>query len=56
MYAIDEFNHRQIADELKISQGTSKWHLSNARQQLKEQIKHIVSKEINQSENKRDYK
>lgn len=38
LYVIDEFSHKQIAENLKISEGTSKWHLSNARKILKEKI------------------
>jgi RNA polymerase sigma factor (sigma-70 family) len=29
------FDHKQIAEEMNISIGTSKWHLSNAREMLK---------------------
>jgi RNA polymerase sigma factor (sigma-70 family) len=36
LYAIEGYAHAEIADQLKISEGTSKWHLSNARQKLKE--------------------
>jgi RNA polymerase sigma-70 factor (ECF subfamily) len=35
MYAIEGYAHREIAEQLGISEGTSKWHLSNAREQLK---------------------
>ena len=35
MYAIDGYKHREIADYLGISQGTSKWHVSDARKKLK---------------------
>lgn len=35
LYVIEGYNHREIADLLKISVGTSKWHLSNARKELK---------------------
>ena len=38
LYAIEGFNHREIGENLKISDNTSKWHLSNARQKLKEMI------------------
>ncbi|MEO5675557.1 MAG: RNA polymerase sigma factor [Chitinophagales bacterium] len=38
LYVIDQFTHRQIARNLKISEGTSKWHLSNARKMLKQKI------------------
>ena len=36
LYAIQGFSHKEIADQLEISEGTSKWHLSNARDQLKQ--------------------
>lgn len=42
LYVIDEFTHQQIAESLKISAGTSKWHLSNARTLLKEKIKQLI--------------
>ena len=35
MYAIEGYTHKEIAERLAISEGTSKWHLSNAREQLK---------------------
>ncbi len=38
LFVIDEFSHKQICEQLKISTGTSKWHLSNARTLLKEKI------------------
>jgi RNA polymerase sigma-70 factor (ECF subfamily) len=39
LYVIDGFNHREIAEMLNISEGTSKWHLSNARVKLQELLK-----------------
>jgi RNA polymerase sigma factor (sigma-70 family) len=39
LYAIEGFNHIEIGEQLNISVGTSKWHLSNAREKLKEMIK-----------------
>ena len=35
LYAVEGYSHREIAEHLEISEGTSKWHLSNARNQLK---------------------
>ncbi len=35
LYVIDGFKHREIAEKLGISEGTSKWHLAEARKQLK---------------------
>ncbi len=34
LYVIEGYNHIEIATLLDISEGTSKWHLSNARKQL----------------------
>lgn len=39
LYVIDGFNHREIAELLSISVGTSKWHLSNARVILQKLLK-----------------
>jgi len=47
LYAIDGFAHKEIAEMLSMSEGTSKWHLSFSRQQLKDMIAKMVSpKEI----------
>ena len=35
LYAVDGFNHREIGTLLGISEGTSRWHLSEGRKQLK---------------------
>lgn len=35
LYAVDGFTHREIGTLLSISEGTSRWHLSEARKQLK---------------------
>lgn len=35
LYAIDGYSHDEIAKQLNISAGTSKWHLSHAREKLK---------------------
>lgn len=41
MYAVEGFNHREIAAKLNISEGTSKWHLSEARKTLQQQLQHL---------------
>lgn len=38
LYAVEGYNHREIAEQLKISEGTSKWHLSEARKTLQKQV------------------
>lgn len=52
LYAIDGFNHREIANKINISKGTSKWHLSNARKILKGKVIEIINKGIYNYENK----
>jgi RNA polymerase sigma factor (sigma-70 family) len=39
LFAIEGYSHREISDLLGISEGTSKWHVNNARQQLQSWIK-----------------
>ncbi len=38
MFALEGFKHEEIAQILKISAGTSKWHVSEARRVLKNAI------------------
>lgn len=38
LYAIEGYAHKEIAEKLGISEGTSKWHLSAARKTLKRLI------------------
>ncbi|UPK72933.1 RNA polymerase sigma factor [Chitinophaga filiformis] len=38
LYAIDGYTHREIAEQLNISEGTSKWHLSEARKILQQKL------------------
>lgn len=42
LYAIQGYTHVEIANMLNISEGTSKWHLSNARKKLQELLKSKV--------------
>jgi RNA polymerase sigma factor (sigma-70 family) len=35
LYVVDGYSHREIAALLSISEGTSRWHLNDARRQLK---------------------
>jgi RNA polymerase sigma-70 factor (ECF subfamily) len=41
MYAVEGYNHREIGERLNISEGTSKWHLSEARKTLQKQLEHL---------------
>lgn len=44
MFAIDGYKHEEIAEMLGISEGTSKWHVNQARKQLKELIERRLLK------------
>lgn len=39
LYVMEGFNHKEIATMVGISDGTSKWHLSEARRLLQQMIK-----------------
>jgi RNA polymerase sigma-70 factor (ECF subfamily) len=41
LYVIDGYNHKEIGDLLEITEGTSKWHLSTARKQLRDRLGEI---------------
>lgn len=38
LFAIEGYSHKEIAEELGISEGTSKWHLFEARKILKQKL------------------
>jgi RNA polymerase sigma-70 factor (ECF subfamily) len=41
MYVMEGFTHKEIGSLLGISEGTSKWHLSEGRRVLKEKIERL---------------
>ena len=43
LYVIEGYTHKEIGDMLGISEGTSKWHLSEARKILQQKINAIRS-------------
>lgn len=49
LYAIEGYSHAEIAENLGMSEGTSKWHLSTARQKLREMLD-ALEKEITRME------
>lgn len=49
LYAIEGYSHAEIADNLSISEGTSKWHLSTARQKLREMLE-ALEREVSRRE------
>ena len=38
LFAIEGYSHKEISKRLDISEGTSKWHVSNARKLLKKSL------------------
>lgn len=47
LYVIEGYSHKEIGDIMEMSEGTSKWHLSTARKELREMIAKIESQNIN---------
>jgi RNA polymerase sigma factor (sigma-70 family) len=45
-YVLDDYSHKEIAEMLKISEGTSKSNLSRARQILKKQVEVHQQKKV----------
>lgn len=43
LYVYDGFNHREIGQALGIAEGSSKWHLSEARRLLKQKLIQLLS-------------
>jgi RNA polymerase sigma-70 factor (ECF subfamily) len=41
LYVQEGYNHREIGELLQISDGTSKWHLSEARKYLSSSLKQM---------------
>lgn len=41
LYVVEGYNHREIAQQMNISEGTSKWHLSEARKTLQKQLQYL---------------
>jgi RNA polymerase sigma-70 factor (ECF subfamily) len=47
LFVFDEYTHKEIGELLGISEGTSKWHVSAARKELKQHLeKFILSSSI----------
>jgi RNA polymerase sigma factor (sigma-70 family) len=44
LYCVDGYKHREIADLLGISEGTSKWHLNFAKNRLREMLENVNEK------------
>ncbi len=52
LFAIDGFSHKEIGEMLSISDGTSKWHLNDARKRLTTMIKNNITHVKNKSHEK----
>lgn len=48
LYVIDGYTHKEIGEMLTISDGTSKWHLSNARKLLREMVLKLQQSNIHE--------
>ena len=47
LFVIEGYSHKEIAEMLKISEGTSKWHVSFAKEKLKKLLeKQAGTKEV----------
>jgi RNA polymerase sigma factor (sigma-70 family) len=44
LFAIDGYSHKEIAALMQITEGTSKWHVSSARQVLRGLLKQYLKK------------
>ena len=45
LFVFDEYTHKEIAELLGISEGTSKWHVSTARQILKKHLSNLLNRQ-----------
>lgn len=50
LYIFEGYSHKEISKMLEISEGTSQWHVNNARKNLQEKIKKNYSKVLNYHE------
>jgi RNA polymerase sigma factor (sigma-70 family) len=41
LYVIDGYNHKEIGEALGFAEGTSKWHLSQAKKMLREMLEKL---------------
>ena len=46
LFAVDGYSHKEIGAMLKISVGTSKWHLSTARRKLQDLIEQSLNDQL----------
>jgi RNA polymerase sigma-70 factor (ECF subfamily) len=41
LFVIEGYSHREISEQLEMSEGTSKWHLSTARKMLRDKLERL---------------
>jgi RNA polymerase sigma factor (sigma-70 family) len=46
LYAIEGYSHHEIGEMLNMSEGTSRWYLSEARKKLKEKINNNIESKL----------
>ena len=46
LFVYEGYTHKQIAGALRISEGTSKWHVNEARRQLKIKLEHLLKTKV----------
>ena len=46
LFAIEGYSHKEIAEELEITEGTSKWYLCEARKTLKQILSPVYSQKV----------
>lgn len=44
LYVIEGYSHKEIGEQLDMSEGTSKWHLSTARKMLREKLDRLENR------------
>jgi len=56
MYVVDGYSHKEISENLNITESTSRWHLSEARRQLRALLAPNVTPNDQPTEHKRSAK
>ena len=46
LFVFDGYNHKEISEQLDISEGTSHWHVHQARNMLQKKIKHQEQQKV----------
>ena len=44
LYVVEGYSHKEIGEQLDMSEGTSKWHLSTARKMLREKLDRLENR------------